>query len=51
MHLPILNILRSQNFILDYQQILRVLLLRCFGEIEASSDNGFPLRKEKLSEF
>ena len=36
---PILDILFSEDGVVDYQQVLRVMLLRRFGEVEGTGEH------------
>ena len=46
--LPILCISVSQLPIVDYKQILRIILLGCLAEVERHRDYGFPIDDHDL---
>ena len=39
MGVPVLDVLFGQDGVVDHQQILRVVLLRCFGEVEGTGED------------
>jgi hypothetical protein len=49
MRFPILGILGGKGLIADEQEVFRVFLLSRFGEVKASSDDGFAVNDDDFA--